>query len=107
MPFGLSNAPTTFQALMNSVFNFAVCKYVLIFFDEILVYIKDLGSHLIHLEKVLMTLEEYKLYSKYSKCYFGLLQIEYLGHVISVVGVHMDKSKVEAILQWPSPSSVK
>lgn len=83
---------------MNSIFSFAMDKYVLIFFDGILVYSKDLGSHLNYLENVIMTLQEHKLYAKYTKWCFGLLQIEYLGHMVSAVGVHMDKYKIEVIL---------
>lgn len=107
MPFGLSNAPATFQALMNGIFHFAMRRYVLIFFYDILVYSKDLESHLVHLEQVLRTLQENQLYAKYSKCCFGLLQIEYLGHIVSAAGVQMDQAKVESILKWPEPINIK
>lgn len=107
MPFGLSNAPATFQALMNGIFHFAMRRYVLIFFDDILVYSKDMESHLVHLEQVLFTLQENQLFAKYSKCCFGLFQIEYLGHVVSARGVQMDQTKVDTILQWPVPTNLK
>lgn len=82
-------------------------RHVLIFFDDILVYSKDWDSHLLHLEQVLITLQEHKLYAKYSKCCFILFQIKYMGHVVSATCVYMDKSKVDAILQWPTPTNVR
>lgn len=87
MPFGLSNALTTFQALMNQVFHFALRKFVLIFFDDILVYSTIWDDHLHHLEIVLATLQAQQLFAKYSKCNFGLEHIEYLGHIVSDQGV--------------------
>lgn len=62
---------------------------------------------MIHLEIVLLTLWENQLYTKYSKCNFGLGEIEYLGHTVSAHGVQMEKSKVEAIMQWPIPANLK
>lgn len=107
MPFGLSNAPATFQGLMNNIFQFAMRRFVLIFFDDILIYSGDWESHMRHLEIVLVTLQDNQLYAKFSKCEFGLQQIEYLGHTVSEKGVEMEKSKVEAILRWPSPTNIK
>lgn len=107
MPFGLSNAPTTFQSLMNSIFQFVMRKFVLKFFDDILVYRKDWDSHLKHLEVVLITLKDNQLYAKYSKCEFGLMKIEYLGPTVSAEGIQMENSKVEAIVQWPVPVNLK
>lgn len=89
MPFGLSNAPATFQSLMNGIFQFAMRQFVQIFFDDILIYSGDSDSYLIHLETLLPTLQENQLYAKYSKCSFGLKQIEYLGHIVSIEKVQM------------------
>lgn len=91
MPFGLSNAPATFQALMNGIFQFAMRKFVLIFFDDILIFSGDWDSHMKHLEVVLSTLSANMLYAKLSKCSFGLMEIEYLGHVVSAEGVKMEQ----------------
>nr|XP_027086609.1 uncharacterized protein K02A2.6-like [Coffea arabica] len=77
--FGLTNAPATFQALMNQVFQPYLRKFVLIFFDDILVYSKDLDQHVKHLEVVLEVLRENQLYAKLSKCSFAQQKIEYLG----------------------------
>ena len=91
MPFGLTNAPATFQALTHEVFQFALRKFVLVFFNNILVYNTNWPTHLQHLETVLSTLQHHQLYAKLSKCSFGLEQIENLGHIVSVKGVEMDK----------------
>ena len=83
MPFGLINAPTTFQATMNNLFQPFLRKFVLVFFDDILIYSKTWKDHLTHLEQVLSILKENHLYSKMSKCTFGKEEVSYLGHIIS------------------------
>lgn len=60
-----------------------------------------------HLESVLQTLQQHLLYARLSKCSFGLLEVDYLGHVVSGSGVAMEKSKVQAVLEWPHPENVK
>ncbi|KAI3756033.1 hypothetical protein L1987_55845 [Smallanthus sonchifolius] len=107
MPFGLTNAPATFQALMNHTFKHCLRKFVLVFFDDILVYSKDLPRHLIHLQEVLETMRLQQLYAKRSKCSFGGQQVEYLGHIITKAGVSSDPSKIEAVVQWPIPTTLK
>jgi hypothetical protein len=99
MPFGLTNAPATFQSLMNQIFQHALRKYVLVFFDDILVYSATWKDHLIHLESVLQILQQNVLYVKLSKCAFGVEEIEYLGHVVSRKGVTMEQTKVQAVLK--------
>lgn len=107
MPFGLSNAPASFQCLMNEVFQFALRKFVLVFFDDILIYSPTWMSHLDHLERVLHTLQQHVLFVKLSKCSFGMLEVDYLGHTVSGNGVSMDKGKVQAVLDWPPPKNLK
>ncbi|XP_071906170.1 uncharacterized protein [Coffea arabica] len=107
MPFGLTNAPATFQALMNRIFQPYMRKFVLVFFDDIRVYSPTLESHVQHLQIVLGVLADNQLFCKRSKCSFAQTSVEYLGHVISGKGVSMDSSKVECILSWPAPQSVK
>ncbi|GAU45812.1 hypothetical protein TSUD_115000 [Trifolium subterraneum] len=107
MPFGLTNAPATFQCLMNQIFQHALRKYVLVFFDDILVYSTNWKDHLTHLEAVLQILEQNTLYVKLSKCAFGVEEIDYLGHVVSGKGVTMEATKVEAVIKWPIPTNLK
>jgi len=107
MPFGLTNAPATFQALMNDIFKPCLRKFVLVFFDNILVYSRSLEDHLAHLHSVLLILKTNLLYAKSSKCRFGVSEIDYLGHLISAQGVRADPSKLEAMLQWSVPTTIK
>jgi hypothetical protein len=107
MPFGLTNAPTTFQSLMNHIFQHALRKSVLVFFDDILINSSDWQEHLKHLDEVLNILQTNNLFVKLSKCSFGVLEIEYVGHVVTGQGVSMDKDKVKVVLDWPIPKNVK
>nr|KYP39590.1 Transposon Ty3-G Gag-Pol polyprotein [Cajanus cajan] len=107
MPFGLTNAPATFQNLMNDIFQGLLRKSVLVFFDDILVYSSSWFLHLQHLQQVLDILAKHELYAKMSKCSFGLEQVEYLGHVVSGDGVSMETSKVQAVIDWPVPKTIK
>ena len=87
MPFGLTNAPATFQALMKEVFRPNLRKFVLVFFDDILVYSATLEDHLVHFGKVLLLMRHNELYAMLSKCSFGIAKVEYLGYLISGKGV--------------------
>src|SRR6201992_2744011 len=107
MPFGLTNAPSTFQGLMNSIFKPFLRKFVLVFFDDILIYNKSWKDHVEHVDKVLQLLEEKQLYAKRSKCFFGVQEVEYLGHIVSHEGVKVDPSKIKAIKEWKIPTSIK
>ncbi|KAL0534211.1 hypothetical protein IC582_028499 [Cucumis melo] len=107
MPFGLTNAPATFQALMNNVFRPYLRKFVLVFFDDILVYSKNEEEHMNHLGKVLSTLREHTLYANKKKCSFAQSKIEYLGHIISGGGVEVDPEKIRSIADWPIPTNVR
>jgi hypothetical protein len=83
MPFGLTNAPTTFQALMNDVLQDFIRVFILVFFDDILIFSPSWTSHLQHLWAILQCLRDHSLAVKRSKCSFGETLVTYLGHVIS------------------------
>lgn len=107
MPFGLTNAPSTFQSLMNDVFRDMLRKFVLVFFDDILIYSLSLEQHLHHLSAVFKRLQEHELKVKMSKCAFGVKSVEYLGHIISDQGVAVDPNKIKSIAQWEQPKTLK
>ncbi|XP_027118691.1 uncharacterized protein [Coffea arabica] len=107
MPLGLTNAPASFQSLMNEIFQPYLRKFILVFFDAILIYSPDLQSHVNHLRTMLKILRSHQLYAKMSKCMFAQLKVEYLGHIISYNGVEMDAAKVECIRTWLVPETVK
>ena len=107
MPFGLTNAPCMFQSLMDRIFEGVLRKFLLIFFDDILIYNSCWEDHLQHLREVFQILQREQLYLKPSKCTFGATVIEYLRHFISGEGVSTDPSKIKTIVQWPIPTKHK
>jgi hypothetical protein len=107
MPFGLCNAPSTFQSLMNHVFRPFLNHFVLVFFDDILIYSKTWTDHLTHVDQVLHLLCKHKLFLKQSKCVFGASEVEYLGHLVGKDGVRVDPKKIEAMQYWPHPKTLK
>ena len=106
MPFGLTNAPATFQRLMETCLGDLNLHWCIIYLDDIVIFSKDLASHLERLEAVFQKLEEAGLKLKLSKCELFQRQLAYLGHVISAKGVATDESKIEAIKNWPTPTTV-
>jgi len=106
LPFGLTNAPATFQTMMNEIFRPYLDIFVIIYLDDILIYSKDSEEHLQHLKKVLQILRDNKLYGKLSKCEFFKLAIEFLGHVVTEQGIQVDPKKTKAIDDWPIPQTV-
>jgi hypothetical protein len=107
IPFGLTNAPTTFMCLMNNIFNQYLDKFVLIFIDDILIYSKNEEEHEQHLKIILQTLRDHKLYAKFDKCDFYQRKIQYSGHVISEDNIAVDPENIKAIMEWPIPRDVE
>ena len=106
MPFGLINAPATFQRLMEPCLGDLNLHWCIIYLDDIVIFSKDLASHLKRLEAVFWKLEEAGLKLKPLKCELFWRQLAYLGHVISAKGVATDESKLEAIKNWPTPTNI-
>ncbi|KAL0536321.1 hypothetical protein IC582_025265 [Cucumis melo] len=106
MSFGLTNAPAVFMDLMNRVFKDFLDSFVIVFIDDILIYSKTEAEHEEHLHQVLETLRANNLYAKFSKCEFWLRKVTFLGHVVSSEGVSVDPAKIEAVTNWPRPSTV-
>lgn len=97
MPFRLSNAPATFQKAMNHIFRDHLRKFVLVFFDDILVYSKNGNDHLEHLRVVFEILRSNRYVINVSKCVLGATCIDYLGHFISGEGVCTDPHKIKSV----------
>ena len=106
MSFGLTNAPTFFMYLMNSVFMPELDTFVVVFIDDILIYSKNDEEYARHLRIVLTRLREHKLYAKFIKCEFWLDRVQFLGHVLTPDGISVNHSKVQDVLNWKSPKSV-
>jgi hypothetical protein len=98
MSFGLTNAPTHFIYLMNSVFIEELDKFVVEFIDDILVFFKSKKEHEEHLRIVLQQLRDHQLYVKFSMCEFWLTKVQFLGHVVSFERISVDLSKVREVL---------
>src|SRR3954463_7368247 len=107
MSFGLTNAPATFSKFMNYIFMEYLDKFIVVYLDDILVYSKYKEEHAEHLRLILAKLREHKLYAKYSKCEFCLPEVTYLGHVISKDGIAVNPERIQAILDWTPPKTVK
>jgi hypothetical protein len=90
IPLGLCNAPATFQELMNDILWPFLHRFMLVFFDDILIYSRSMAKHLRHVRAIFTLLRQHQLFVKQSKCAFGTSSIAYLGHVISAEGMSMD-----------------
>ena len=107
MPFGLCNAPATFQRCMLSIFRDMVERIMEVYMDDIIVYGGDFEECLANLETVLHRFIEKNLVLNWEKCHFMVNQGIVLGHVISSRGIEVDKAKIELISKLPSPTNVK
>ena len=107
MAFGLTNAPATFQRLMERCMGELHLKECLIYLDDIIIFSKSFDEHLLRLGKVFRQLEQHGLKLKDSKCEFFRTQVQYLGHIVGDQGIQTDPDKIAALKQWPTPSNLK
>ncbi|KAL2080706.1 hypothetical protein ACEWY4_024499 [Coilia grayii] len=105
LPFGLTNAPAVFQALVNDVLRDMLNRFVFVFLDDILIFSKSQSEHLIHVRAVLQRLLENRLFVKAEKCEFHRNTISFLGFVVSAGTLQMDLRKIRAVVEWPRPST--
>ena len=107
MPFGLSNAPAVFQALINDVLRDMLNKYVFVYLDDILIFSPDEETHVRHVHQVLQRLLTHQLFVKAEKCEFHVSSVAFLGFIVSQDHIQMDPTKVSAVAEWSTPTSRK
>jgi RNase H-like domain found in reverse transcriptase/Reverse transcriptase (RNA-dependent DNA polymerase)/Integrase zinc binding domain/Integrase core domain/Zinc knuckle len=105
MPFGLRNAPATFQRLMNAIMS--GIPDVMCYLDDVIIYSEDIDTHIVDLDRVFGQLSKHGLKVKLSKCDIAKTCVHYLGHVIDGTGVHCDPVKVQGVNDMPQPKNVK
>jgi hypothetical protein len=103
---GLTNAPATFQTVMNSMFHPYIRKFVVVYIDDILIFSRTEAEHKAHVRLVLETLKHENFYVCKAKFSFVQKEIKYLGHIVDKQGSRPDPKKVESVQTWPIPKNV-
>ena len=106
MPFGLSNAPSTMQRMVNKIFRDCTDKFMCVYIDDIMVYSRTEEEHLQHLEFVLKRMKEFHLKVRFSKCHFAKSELDFLGYKISAEGLRPTDEKVKKVREWPAPKKL-
>ena len=107
MPFGLTNAPMAFQRFMNNIFSNLLDVCVIIYLDDILIYLNNMSEHHQHMKEILKHLCKAGLYAKADKCEFHSKLVEYLEYILSPSSLIMSDDKVKIIQDWLEPKKVK
>jgi len=107
MPFGLVNAPATFQSMMNTIVQEFLDHGVVVYLDDILIYSKTMEEHEATVKQVLASLDRHDLAISFKKYVFHVDTVEFLGYIVGKAGVTTSEKKVESILNWRAPQSVK
>lgn len=107
LPFGLCNAPATFQAYIDQCLREFVDKSVIVYLDDILIFSENEEEHEDHVKQVLAKLLEWRLFCKLEKCRFSVKEVEFLGYIVSDQGIAMDQARVSSITEWPTPKSIR
>ena len=107
LPFGLSNAPATFQAYINQILAEKLDVCCIVYLDDILIYSENIDQHTEDVKWVLRKLREYGLFVNLSKCKFDADEVRFLGYIVSPKGVRMEEDRIEAIRSWPEPRSIR
>ena len=102
--FGLKNAPAEFARYMNNVLRPFLNDFVVVYFDDIIIFSRNEEEHWEHVRKVLERLQEAKINLKIKKCEFKVMETEFLGHIINGTTMKMQQEKIKAILEWPTPT---
>ena len=107
MPFGLCNAPSSFQSYINTALQDILDQFCTAYLDDVLIFSEILEDHHQHVEMVLERLDKAGLFVDIDKCEFDQQEVKYLGMFIGVDGLKMDSAKIKTIVEWPTPRTVK
>jgi hypothetical protein len=100
--FFLTNAPTTFMRMMDDILQLFTNSFLVVYLDDILIFIRSWEENLQHIHQVLSILQQHKLNVNLEKFSFGMQRIQHLGYIMDEHGVHVDPSKIQFIRDWPT-----
>lgn len=102
MPFGFTNAPSVFMQLMNHLIKLFICKFIVVYLNDVLVYRKSLEDHVLHLQCVFEVLRKEKFYANLEKWLFGVSEVVFFRYGVSLIGIVVVESKIDTIQNWSS-----